>query len=116
MTNATIVLKTIHNDIVTDNPSTTLTTKQMRAKLRVARRDDHVKNTSWVFTQDEADDIRAMFDAPFAERRAKREGASLTKAQLLEACENAGINVDELEGSGSKGKLIKQDLIDALAE
>lgn len=79
MSNATIVLKTIHNAIVTDNPDSTLTTKQMRAKLRVARRDAHVKNTSWVFTPDEADDIRAMFDEPFAaklERRRKRTAKS----------------------------------------
>lgn len=67
-----IVLKTIHDAIMRDNPNSTLTTKQMRARLRVELRDEHIRNTSWTFTQSRADDIRAMFDDTF---RAKRERA-----------------------------------------
>ena len=72
---ATIVLKSIHNAIVTDNPNSTLTTKQMRAKLRAIAKFDHVRNASWLFTADDADDCRALFDPVFAaklEARRKR--------------------------------------------
>lgn len=93
-TERNIVLKSIHNDIMTDNPDATLTTKQMRAKLRVARREAHVKNTSWVFTSDEADDVRAMFDDDFRaklERRRKRNNRKTTtkKSKSTTATETA---------------------------
>lgn len=82
MTNAknetpTIVLKTIHNDIVSDDKTSTLTTKQMRAKLRVKMNDVHVRNSSWIFTQSQYDTVRSMFDAPYA---AKLDAASKRKS------------------------------------
>lgn len=75
MTNTTtrnVVLKTIHNDILTANPNSTLTTKMMRAKLRTLSRFDHVRNTSWVFDADDADDCRALFDDEFAAKLERR--------------------------------------------
>lgn len=68
-----IVLKTIHDDIMRDNANATLTTKQMRAKLRVVMNDVHVRNSSWIFTQSQYDVVRAMFDAKY---RAKIERAT----------------------------------------
>ena len=68
-----IVLKTIHDDIMRDNANATITTKQMRAKLRVVMNDVHVRNSSWIFTQSQYDDVRAMFDATYRERVARRE-------------------------------------------
>jgi len=68
----TIVLKTIHDDIVRANANTTLTTKMMRAKLRVVMNDVHVRNSSWIFTTSQYDVVRAMFDATY---RAKIERA-----------------------------------------
>ena len=73
MTNPTIVLKSIHNDIVSDNANSTLTTKQMRAKLRVEMADVHVRNASWIFTPAQADKVRAMFDPAFAEKLERRK-------------------------------------------
>lgn len=67
-----IVLKTIHNDIMRDNPNATITTKQMRAKLRVMMNDVHVRNSSWIFTQSQYDDVRSMFDASYRERIERR--------------------------------------------
>lgn len=67
-----IVLKTIHNDIMRDNPNATITTKQMRAKLRVVMNDVHVRNSSWIFTQSQYDDVRSMFDASYRERIERR--------------------------------------------
>jgi hypothetical protein len=68
----TIVLKTIHNDIMRDNANATITTKQMRAKLRVEMNDVHVRNSSWIFTQSQYDVVRSMFDASYRERIARR--------------------------------------------
>ncbi len=67
-----IVLKSIHNAILSANPNSTLTTKQMRAKLRALRKFDHVRNASWLFTQQTADECRALFDPAFAETLARR--------------------------------------------
>jgi hypothetical protein len=84
MTNATptIVLKTIHNDILKDDKNSTLTTKQMRAKLRVKMADVHVRNSSWIFTDAQYDEVRAMFDPKYAaklERAAKRKTTTKRK-------------------------------------
>ena len=68
-----IVLKTIHDDIMRANANSTITTKQMRAKLRVEMNDVHVRNSSWIFTQSQYDIVRAMFDATY---RAKIERAN----------------------------------------
>lgn len=64
----TIELKSIYRDIMNDNPTSTLTTKKMRARLRVELRDEHIHNASWVFTQSRAHDIRCMFDVAYRER------------------------------------------------
>lgn len=69
----TIVLKIIHDDIMKSNANATITTKQMRAKLRVTMNDVHIRNSSWIFTQSQYDVVRAMFDASY---RAKIERAS----------------------------------------
>lgn len=75
----TIVLKTIHDDIMRANANATLTTKIMRARLRVVMNDVHVRNSSWIFTQSQYDIVRAMFDATYRakiERANKRETSS----------------------------------------
>lgn len=67
-----IVLKTLHDDIVKSNPSTTLTTKKMRVVLRAKANDIHAKNSSWTFTtQSDYDRVRSMFDPAYASRIAK---------------------------------------------
>ncbi len=70
----TIALKTIHDAIIRDNPTSTLTTKKMRVKLRAtpAMREIHVHQMSWLFTTTRANEIRAMFDATFAKREHER--------------------------------------------
>lgn len=70
-TQPSIVLKTIHNEIVKANPETKLTTKDMRVVLRKRMSAIHVANASWIFTQSQADQCRAMFDPAFAERLAR---------------------------------------------
>lgn len=81
----TIVLKTIHDAIMRDNPSSTLTTKIMRVRLRAtpAMQQIHTRNASWIFTQSQSDACRAMFDAKFATRQAnasKRVAKTRAKA------------------------------------
>ena len=73
----TIVLKTIHDDIMRDNKNATITTKKMRVKLRATMREVHVANSSWIFTQSQYDVVRSMFDASYAQRiaRAKKRVA-----------------------------------------
>jgi hypothetical protein len=68
----TVVLKTVHDAIIKANPTSKLTTKDMRTKLR-ANKDMlaiHTRFASWIFTPAQADACRAMFDAPFAARLA----------------------------------------------
>jgi hypothetical protein len=77
----TIVLKTMHDDIMRDNATSTLTTKKMRVRLRAtpSTRAIHVANASWIFTQSQYDVVRSMFDAKYAQRieqRAKRDAKS----------------------------------------
>lgn len=73
-----IVLKTIHDDIMKSNANATITTKQMRAKLRVAMNDVHVRNSSWIFTSSQYDVVRSMFDDAY---RAKIERATKRNAK-----------------------------------
>lgn len=80
-----IVLKTIYDDIMRDDKTSTLTTKQMRAKLRATptMREIHTHNATWIFTQSQYNDVRAMFDPKFAQRQArasKRNTSSRVKA------------------------------------
>lgn len=70
-----IALKTILNDIIRDDKSRTLTTKQMRVVLRreFAQSMQHAKNNAWTFSHDEMIIVRSRFDAKF---RARNERAS----------------------------------------
>lgn len=63
-----IVLKTLHNDIMRDNANATITTKKMRVWLRANMRDVHDHNASWIFTTSQYDVVRAQFDAKYRER------------------------------------------------
>lgn len=82
-----IVLKTIHDDIMKSNANATITTKQMRAKLRVAMNDVHVRNSSWIFTTSQYDIVRSMFDDAYrakierANKRATKSNATPRKAR-----------------------------------
>jgi hypothetical protein len=72
-----IVLKTIHDDILKANANSTITTKSMRVWLRTHMRDAHSHNASWLFTQSQYDVVRSHFDATY---RAKIERASKRNA------------------------------------
>lgn len=71
-----IPLKRVHDDILKANPKATITTKDMRRKLR-ATKDipvlaSHVRNASWVFASGaEYDAVRALFDAAYRAKIAK---------------------------------------------
>lgn len=84
----TILLKTLHDDIMRANPTSTLTTKQMRVRLRAtpATRDIHVRNASWIFTQSQYNLVRAMFDKKFAQ---SQERATKRDAKKRDASSNA---------------------------
>lgn len=73
----TIVLKTLHNDIMRDNANATIDTKKMRVWLRANMRDVHEHNASWIFTQSQYDVVRSHFDAKYRERieRANKRNA-----------------------------------------
>ena len=68
-----IVLKTLHNDIMRDNANATIDTKRMRVWLRANMNEIHAKNDAWIFTQSQYDIVRAHFDATY---RAKIERAT----------------------------------------
>lgn len=70
-----IALKTILNDILRDDKTRTLTTKQMRVVLRreFATQMSHAKNNAWTFDANEYVIVRSRFDAKY---RAKNERAS----------------------------------------
>lgn len=40
----------------------------------------------------------------------------LTKPELLDEAEHRGVDLAELDGSGADGRVIKEDLVDAIAE
>lgn len=72
---APVVLKTLHDDILRANPSSTLTTKKMRVVLRAKMNDVHARNSSWVFNPTDYDRARSLFDPAYAqklERASKR--------------------------------------------
>jgi hypothetical protein len=79
---ASIPLKRIHDDILKDNKSSTLTTKQMRVKLRAKMKASHDHNASWVFTQAQYDGVRAMFDPAYAKKIAKPAKAPRVRKQV----------------------------------
>lgn len=98
----TIVLKTIHDDIMKSNANATITTKQMRAKLRVAMNDVHVRNSSWIFTQSQYDIVRAMFDDAY---RAKIERANKR---------NTKTNATSRKRNAKTNDVIVNDVVDAI--
>lgn len=79
-----IVLKIVHDEILKANPTSTLTTKQMRVKLRATPKmqEIHTRNASWIFTQSQADAVRAMFDPAFAQRQANAQKRATKKAPV----------------------------------
>lgn len=83
-TNATpsIVLKTLHDDIMRDNANATITTKSMRVWLRANMRDIHERNASWIFNQSQYDVVRSHFDATY---RARIERANKRNAKSNDA-------------------------------
>ena len=84
-----IVLKTIIDDAMREKTIVDDNAKKIRAKLRVAFRDTHAKNTSWVATTSrEYDALRCAFDAKYRERLANARKRS-TKKNV------AKTNVDE---------------------
>ena len=73
---ATIALKTMHDDIMKSNANATITTKKMRVMLRKSYAHIHEHNNSWMFTQNEYDEIRSIYDAKYAQsitRKAKTQ-------------------------------------------
>lgn len=95
-----IVLKTIHDDIMKSNANATITTKQMRAKLRVAMNDVHVRNSSWIFTTSQYDIVRSMFDDAYRakiERANKRATKSNASPRKRVAKSNDVANVEHVE-------------------
>lgn len=94
----TIPLKRIHDDIMRDNATSTLTTKKMRARLRVALRASHDHNASWLFTQSQYDVVRSMFDNAYAQRiarRAKRDASSRKRVATTNVVVNNDANANE---------------------
>ena len=97
-----IVLKTMHNDIMRDNANATITTKKMRVWLRANMNDIHERNASWIFTQSQYDIIRSHFDATYRakieranKRNAKSNDATTTRAtRKTRAKSNDVANVD----------------------
>lgn len=68
---APVVLKTLVGDIIKANPTSTLTEKKARVKLRENIK-AHERNQSWVFnTQAQYDAARVLFDAAYAAKIAK---------------------------------------------
>lgn len=89
-----IVLKTIIDDAMREKTIVDDNAKKIRAKLRVAFRETHAKNTSWVAnTQREYDAIRCAFDARYNERmtnaRKRNARKNVTQSNDANANENA---------------------------
>lgn len=84
-----IVLKTLHDDIMRDNANATVTTKKMRVWLRANMNDIHERNASWIFTQSQYDIVRSHFDAKYRERI---ERANKRNAKSNDATTNAKRN------------------------
>ena len=86
-----IVLKTIIDDAMREKTIVDDNAKKIRAKLRVAFRETHAKNTSWVAnTQREYDAIRCAFDARYNERmtNARKRNAKKRDATTNDANAN----------------------------
>lgn len=95
-----ILLKTLHDDIMRDNANATITTKRMRVWLRANMRDVHDHNATWIFTQSQYGIVRSHFDAKYRariERAAKRENATPRKSRAKRDTQtNVDANANEL--------------------
>lgn len=81
------VLKTIIDDAMREKTIASDDAKKIRAKLRVAFRDTHLKNTSWVaMSQRDYDALRCAFDAQYATRiaNAKKRVAKTRVAPIVD--------------------------------
>ena len=90
-----IVLKTIIDDAMREKTIVDDNAKKIRAKLRVAFRETHAKNTSWVANNArEYDAIRCAFDTRYRERltNARKRNAKKNVATSNDANENANEN------------------------
>lgn len=88
-----IALKTILNDIIRDDKTRTLTTKQMRVVLRreFATSMQHAKNNAWTFDANEYVIVRSRFDAKY---RAKNERATKRASRKNANAKNDVVNVE----------------------
>ena len=88
---ATIVLKTLHNDIMRDNANATMDCKKMRVWLRANMRDIHDHNSSWIFTQSQYDIVRSHFDATYRAKieRANKRNSRVTKTRVTKKTNDA---------------------------
>ena len=90
-----IVLKTIIDDAMREKTINDDNAKKIRAKLRVAFRDDHVKNTSWIATNArDYDRIRCAFDAKYRDRIANARKRTTKKRDTTTNDETQTSNVD----------------------
>jgi hypothetical protein len=94
---AIVPLKTLHDDIVRDNPTFTRTTKQMRVALRANFADIHDRNASWNFNPTDYDRVRSHFDPTYAAkiaRAAKRHTKSTNAPRKSRRIRVADANAD----------------------
>lgn len=90
-----IVLKTIIDDAMREKTIVDDNAKKIRAKLRVAFRETHAKNTSWVANNArEYDALRCAFDARYREKmtQSRKRATRKTRAKTNDA--NVDANVD----------------------
>lgn len=88
-----IVLKSIIDDAMRDKTINDDNAKKIRAKLRVAFRETHAKNTSWVANNArEYDAIRCAFDARYRERMTQSRKRNAKKN--VAKSNDANTNVD----------------------
>ena len=98
-----ILLKTLHDDIMRDNANATITTKRMRVWLRANMREceiKHERNATWIFTQSQYDIVRSHFDAKYRERierAAKRANATHRKRNAKSNVETTNATNDETQ-------------------
>lgn len=77
-----IVLKTIIDDAMREKTIVNDDAKKIRAKLRVAFANEHVKNTSWIATNArEYDRIRCAFDNVYATKIANARKRNAKKRE-----------------------------------
>lgn len=90
-----IVLKTIISDAIVDKTIVDDNAKKIRAKLRVAFANDHMKNTSWVANnQRDYDRLRSAFDPAYATRlaNARKRNAKKRDTQSNDTTPNETID------------------------